>query len=177
MNEPTGMILGIVGHAQEKFTPETETYARRIIEHLINTYRPIKVVSGRSPKGGVDIYAEQIAKSFGFPTQIFAPTRRAWDGPGGYKQRNLQIAHESTLTVCVVIEHSLLPKGVRDWGNGQCYHCENRIPRHVKSGGCWTAWRCKMGAWYIISGRPGKLYSQVVFNGPSGIIQPSLYDR
>lgn len=31
-----------------------------------------------------------------------------------------------------------------------CYHCGDRNPPHVKSGGCWTAWKCKEREWIFI---------------------------
>lgn len=143
------LSLGIVGHAQDKFTSETERIARHIIRNQIVEYDPEYVVSGRCPKGGIDIWAEEIAKELDVATLIFPPKVNRWDGPGGYKERNLKIA-ESTLVLCIVIAHVLLPQGVRDWGNGICYHCRDRNPPHVKSGGCWTAWKCKDRKWIII---------------------------
>lgn len=144
------MNLGIVGHAQEKFTKETEAIARQIIKDEINLLQPDLIVSGHCPQGGVDIYAEEIAAELNIPKEIFAPTVNRWDGIGGFKERNIKIARTSSLVLCVVIHPSLLPPGVRDWGNGICYHCKDKNPKHIKSGGCWTAWRCNDRKWAII---------------------------
>lgn len=145
------MNLGIVGHAQNKFTIETECAARRLIEDEIDLLKPSAIVSGHCPMGGVDIYAEEIADKLGIEKIIFAPKVHRWDGPGGFKERNLKISRVSTLVLCVVIHPSLLPATGKDWGNGYCYHCKERNPEHVKSGGCWTAWKCSQHKWVIIN--------------------------
>ena len=142
--------LGIVGHAQEKFTPLTEAEARAIIRLEIVYYRPTLIVSGHSPMGGVDIYAEEIAEQAQIPTLIHAPAVNRWEGPGGFKERNLAIAHDSDVVLVVVIRPEMLPPGVKDWGSGFCYHCRGRVPEHVKSGGCWTAWQAPTRMWRII---------------------------
>lgn len=141
--------LGIVGHAQEKFTPETEALARAAIREEIAAFGPGAIVSGRSPMGGVDIYAEEIAMELGLPTIIHAPKVKRWDGEGGYKERNLAIARDSDLVLVVVVAQ-LPPRfgGMRFAG---CYHCRDRNPRHIKSGGCWTAWKAQERKWRIIS--------------------------
>ena len=143
------MKLGIVGHGQEKFTPETELKARRAIGGAILRYWPTYVVSGHSPMGGVDLYAEEEAYRREFPTIIHAPIVHQWDGPGGFRDRNLKIAAESDLILVVVVRE--LPhdfQGMRF--EGECYHCRGRVPPHVKSGGCWTAWKAKEREWVII---------------------------
>ena len=66
----TTFALGIVGHGQGKFTPETEEMARAAIRHLIAQYGATVIVSGHSPLGGVDIYAEQIAADLRIPARI-----------------------------------------------------------------------------------------------------------
>ena len=144
--------LGIVGHAQEKFTFGTELKARQEIEKAIKHHNPEVVISGRSPMGGVDIYAEEIAAKLGVPTKIYQPEIHKWDGSYagkiGFKQRNLQIAEHSDVVLVVVLK-TLHPsyKGMKFNG---CYHCGTRNPEHVKSGGCWTAWKCRKQEWIII---------------------------
>lgn len=143
------MILGIVGHAAEKFTKETELLAKLKIHRLIKTFEPEMIVSGRSPMGGVDIWAEYAADKHGIPTEIFAPTSHRWDGPGGFKERNLQIAEKADLVACIVVAD--FPRDFQGKRFPYCYHCKDRNPPHVKSGGCWTAWRAKKGLWIILS--------------------------
>ncbi len=148
MQDEARRVLGIVGHAQEKFTERTERLARQFIEEEVDHFRPTHVCSGHSPMGGVDIYAEEIAAKIGIPMIIHAPQVNLWGAPGGFKERNLAIARDSDLVVCFVVEPNALPPG---WGRGGCYHCWDRNPPHVKSGGCWTAWKARERKWRIIS--------------------------
>jgi len=142
------MHLGIVGHAQDKFTALTEAHARAAIRGLIAVYKPTLIVSGRSPLGGVDWYAEEIAGALRIPTRIFPPTTSQWDGLGGFKERNLRIAAASDLVACVVVKE--LPPTYHGRVFRTCYHCRGRNPVHVKSGGCWTALQCARRQWVII---------------------------
>jgi hypothetical protein len=145
--------LGIVGHAAEKFTPETARRAKLAIIAALAQYSPKVVVSGRSPMGGIDVWAEDAARACGIKTLIFPPKVVEWDPPGeyGYKARNLDIAKHSDLVVCVVV--ATLPPAFEGMAFGDCYHCKGRTPPHVKSGGCWTAWKAKARKW-IILGEP-----------------------
>lgn len=148
------MILGIVGHAAEKFTPATELLARAAIRDAIEQYKPVGVSSGRSPMGGVDVWAEEIAKDMGCydETLIFAPKRHQWSGPGGFQERNKLIAEWSDHVLVVVVES--LPVGFKGMTFKGCYHCHDARPKHVKSGGCWTAIHAqklgKTASWEII---------------------------
>lgn len=142
------MILGIVGNAQEKFTPETEHAAREAIRDAVAMHAPEAIVSGRSPMGGVDWYAEEIAAELNMPVLIHRPSRRQWAGVGGYRERNLKIAHSSDLVLVVVVRE--LPPDYQGMRFGACYHCVGRNPQHVKSGGCWTAWRAPAQEWIIV---------------------------
>jgi hypothetical protein len=91
--------------------------------------------------GGVDIYAEEIAAELKIPALIHAPKVNAWGVPGGYKDRNLRIARDSDKVLVVVVRD--LPSGFRGRRFVGCYHCGDRNPEHVKSGGCWTAWKAR----------------------------------
>lgn len=145
------MKLGIVGHAEEKFTDKTREIAKQKIRIFVKQVKPNLIISGRSPMGGVDIYAEEIAKELGIPTRIFEPKQKRWDAPYGYKARNLDIAKHSDLVLCVVVKE--LPEGFDGMKFNCCYHClkhSNPPPPHVKSGGCWTAWQCKRQAWIVV---------------------------
>lgn len=144
------MILGIVGHGSGKFTPESEAVALVAIGTAIGRYKPDTICSGHSPYGGIDIWAEEAAGVLGLKTLIFAPKVRKWDAPGGFRERNLQIAAASDVVVCIVVKD--FPPGYR-WAKERqdtCYHCLDRNPPHVKSGGCWTAWKAKERAWIIL---------------------------
>lgn len=142
------MKLGIVGHEKAKFTDETFKEAFCAIGDAIERHGATTIVSGRSPLGGVDIWAEDAAAELGLPTIIHAPKIRRWAGPGGFQERNLAIARDSDLVLCIVVRE--LPEGYEGMRFPECYHCKDRNPPHVKSGGCWTAWRCERHEWQII---------------------------
>lgn len=142
------MRLGIVGHGWEKFTPETTLECREQMENLIVEFSPTVILSGRSPMGGVDIWAEDLATKHGIEMDIKVPKTRSWDGDYGYKARNLDIAACSDVVVCVVVR--VLPPGFKGMTFNGCYHCKGRNPVHVKSGGCWTAWKAPKQEWRII---------------------------
>jgi hypothetical protein len=170
------MNLGIVGHAQEKFTPRTEGLARdAIIEAILrhSKAKPItRIISGRSPMGGVDLYAEDIAWQLRIPFLAHVPRVDGWHGDGGppseeieetdgmkwrrewsgFRTRNLAIARDSDLVLSVVVAE--LPPGFagKTFGTG-CYHCDKHVgapPPHVKSGACWTAWKCRRREWHLV---------------------------
>lgn len=56
------MKIGIVGHGADKFTKLTEEQAKVEIEGIIGKYiddvEELVIVSGHSPVGGIDIWAE-----------------------------------------------------------------------------------------------------------------------
>lgn len=143
------MKLGVVGHAQEKFTHETKWLAIRVIQDRVQEFNPEFLVSGHSPMGGVDIYAEEVAETWDIPILIHAPKVNRWNGPGGFRERNLAIARDSDMVLVVVVRE--LPAEYTGMRFKSCYHCKGRNPEHVKSGGCWTAWRCQGGQeWAIV---------------------------
>ncbi len=138
------MKVGIVGHAADKFTSETEKKAKDVIRTLLNPGDVL--VSGGCHLGGIDIWAEEIAKEIGCydPDYIFLPRVLRWEG--GYKQRNLKIAHNSDIVHVIVV--SEYPPGYEGMRFGYCYHCHTTD--HVKSGGCWTGKKAKEAMWHII---------------------------
>jgi hypothetical protein len=140
--------LGIVGHGTEKFTKRTEALAKDAIARAIYWYKPSQIVSGHSPMGGVDIWAEEAAKAHSIAEKIYAPTDFYWGSVGGYKERNLKIAKSSDVVLVIVVEE--YPKLYAGMRFDNCYHCKGRNPKHVKSGACWTAWKSGVGQWKII---------------------------
>jgi hypothetical protein len=163
------MNLGVVGHAREKFTRETREQAFEAIRAACLRHGATRIISGRSPMGGIDWWAEDIAGELGLPATIHAPRRESWDGDGrpasnpytrgsttmiwhsGFKARNEWIAAESSLVLVVVVRE--LPAGFAGQKFGRCYHCEkheNPPEPHVKSGACWTAWKCRRQEWAIL---------------------------
>ena len=142
------MRLGIVGHAAEKFTDETAGEARLAIVEAIKQHKPDLIVSGRSPMGGVDIWAEEYASIYGIKMDAKVPRQHTWEGEYGFKARNLDIANGSDLVLCIVVAD--FPPGFKGKAFPVCYHCRGRNPPHVKSGGCWTAWKCPQREWRIL---------------------------
>jgi len=149
------MNVGVVGSGSDKFT---ESQKARVIELLqeILAHPYVRLVSGHSPVGGVDIWSEEVADAFGVPKTIYVPEIQQWNPPGryGYKARNLDIAKNSdVLHVIVVKDYPPDYKGMRF---EECYHCLRmaRDAHHCKSGGCYTGeMALKMGKeviWHII---------------------------
>ncbi len=135
------MKIGIVGHEAKKFIPYTEQMARELIRQLLEPADSV-LVSGHCHLGGIDIWAEEIAKALGAfdPALIFAPKNQHWST--GYKPRNQQIAETAAVVHNIVVAR--YPEGYADLrfedeqtGLPYCYHC--KTDQHVKSGGCWTA--------------------------------------
>jgi hypothetical protein len=153
--------LGIVGAAAEKFDAVTRKWAKRAIREAIDVYKPTRVISGGCHMGGVDKWAVRIAKKMDVKTKEFPSTTRTWSGPGGFKERNLRIADECDLALCIVVEK--LPEGF-DGGVAfeDCYHCKSLRPSHCKSGGCWTAMQAAFAEWNIILPEGGILRSPML---------------
>jgi hypothetical protein len=128
----TSRIIGIVGHAAEKFTPDTEAQARAIIRRLLTGASG--ACSGESPMGGIDVWAREEAVALGVPFTGCPPTVHQWAGPGGFMDRNLQIARISDEVYSLVVKD--FPPGFRGKRYPFCYHCKTAA--HIKSGGCWT---------------------------------------
>lgn len=127
------MRVGIVGSEAAKFTLETEQSARGQIRRLIAGAS--LVVSGQCHLGGIDIWAIEEAKAAGIPTREYPPAKLSWEG--GYKQRNLLIAHNSDMVACITVKE--LPPSYTGMRFTQgCYHCGTSARHHIKSGGCWT---------------------------------------
>ncbi len=144
------MNLGIVGPEGNRFGVETTRLAVQAIHDLIVKHRATCIVSGHCPKGGVDLFAEEVAEELKMERLIYAAAVDSWDAPGGYRARNLKIARNSDLVAVVTLREAppwLRGEGVR---LEECYHCGIERPRHVRSGGCWTAKRAKRAEWVIL---------------------------
>jgi hypothetical protein len=150
-----GFHIGVIGHGQEKFTPETERKCKCEIEKVLREAMKVgdvTVVSGHSPKCGVDLWAEEIAKQLGLQTLIFKPEVEQWDprGAHGYKFRNLQIAEASDEVHVFLV--TTYPPGFVGMRFSSCYHCESST--HIKSGACWTTLQAqklgKKSVWHLI---------------------------
>ena len=124
------MRIGIVGSESAKFTPETEAKARAIIRRY--TVPGNHIVSGKCHLGGIDIWAIEEAVAAGNSFTEYPPAQLLWEA---YKVRNILIAQNSDLVICITVK--VLPPGYRVRGfEKYCYHCQTDT--HIKSGGCWT---------------------------------------
>lgn len=151
--------VGIVGNGSDKFTPVGEERARRIIRQILTNGQPWEaMVSGHSPVGGIDIWAEEEATALGVPLDLKIPTTNQWDPPGGYgyKARNLDIAHDSSIVYVILAD--VYPAEYAGRRFNICYHhrggegAPSVTPEnHVKSGGCWTGKHAGQATWYIIA--------------------------
>lgn len=140
------MKIGIVGSEEAKFTPAAENKAKDAITKLIadavlaNNGDAPTIVSGECHLGGIDIWAKDIAAEWLCPFIGFPPKTLSWSG--GYKERNLQIARESDIVVCITVKN--FPPDYTGMRFPYCYHC--KTDAHIKSGGCWTVKQAlKMG--------------------------------
>lgn len=124
------MRIGIVGSEADKFTPATQAQAREAIRSLLSPGDI--VISGGCHLGGIDIWAVEEAKAMGLEFIEHRPKRLRWSG--GYRERNMDIAVDSELVVCITL--AALPEGYKGMRFALCYHCGTA--EHVKSGGCWT---------------------------------------
>lgn len=147
------MKVAIIGHGDDKFTDATRAAARASIGAILDV-GPDVVISGRSPVGGIDVWAEEMAAQRGIPTDIKAPHDMSWGGLYGFRARNLDIAQAADeVHVILVAEYPPNYSGRRF---DVCYHCKGRqlAPTHVKSGACWTASQAlKMGkhvVWHVL---------------------------
>ena len=153
------MKVGIVGHGNGKFTFASTVKALKEIVSILQRDRPDVVISGGSPLGGIDEWAEMVAFEMGIETQIFRPEINSWDPDGyGFKARNIDIAKNSDKLYVIVVDDyppKYKWKKLLKSGKPYCYHCNDGT--HVKSGGCWTGWyainECedKEVEWIIIS--------------------------
>ncbi len=162
------MNIGIVGAESAKFTPSGEREARFLIRSilhaaLIDASEPVTLVSGGCHLGGIDIWAEEEADILNIGKHIHLPKEQNWSG--GYERRNLLIAQDSDIVHNITV--ASLPMSFTGRRFGICYHCERRkretgksYTPHVKSGGCWTAYRAekigKQAEWYVVKNVEGE---------------------
>jgi hypothetical protein len=148
--------VGIVGNGFDKFTDRGQRRARALIREILMGDQATSMVSGHSPVGGIDIWAEEVAIALGIPLDLKVPEVNQWDPPGryGYKARNLDIA---LADIVYVIVADVYPQEYQGRRFAVCYHHRNNegAPRvtdtnHVKSGGCWTGKHAANAYWKIV---------------------------
>lgn len=152
------MRVGIVGVEDAKLTPKTRALAREVIGMLLE--RPSTIlVSGGCHLGGIDILAEEVADALGRKKEIQRPISLTWEDRydeaskmwlGGFKTRNQKIATLSDIVHCITVTEESWSGASTGHAFKWCYHCRGKNPPHIKSGGCWTAWRCPKHQWWIL---------------------------
>lgn len=133
------MKIGIVGHGEDKFDTVTKAAAIDLIRKLLSAHPNSILVSGHSPVGGIDIWAEDVAQELGIQMDLKIPYSHTWDGLYGYKARNLDIAKSSDEVHVILVAR--YPDNYHGRRFSSCYHCHTTD--HVKSGGCWTGHQAK----------------------------------
>jgi len=136
------MKIGIIGHGADKFTSRSKLVAIATIRFILHgklkaipLTDKIIVVSGHSPVGGIDIWAEEVALEHDFETDLKIPKQYKWDATYGFKQRNIDIAESSDELHVILVDK--YPPNFKGFKFTKCYHCNSAD--HVKSGACWTA--------------------------------------
>lgn len=102
------VVLAIVGST----TLFGNAEAQAAVEHAFDKYQPDEFTSGGAP--GIDTMGANEANKRGIPKKIFRPTRNRWEGEGGFKARNIQIAEHCTHIVRIYASNS------RTYGSGWC---------------------------------------------------------
>ena len=175
LTKPT-VRIGIIGNGTDKFNTYQIPRVKAIIRDLFRIYAPCILVSGRSPRGGVDQWSEEIAIELGIPTDIKAPKcdfckvpfqykgmplcidnhqhHFSWPGKYGFKKRNIDIAKSSTIVFNILSnEYPLTFKG---WKSVYCKHC-GKDAHHVQSGACWTSYKAvefgHQARWLVVAER------------------------
>lgn len=136
------MKIAIVGPEENKWLPSQKAEIQKQVNEIINKYsindvfdwtNEVIFISGRCPKGGVDIWAEEVADTLGCLKQIFEPKTLNWPG---YKARNIKIAKECDILYCIVPEAYIGFNSIPYNPRCYCKHC--KVWRHPSNGGCWT---------------------------------------
>ena len=137
------MNIAIIGHGKNKFDVRTRSKAYKIIRRILADHPEATIISGHSPVGGIDIWAENMAKALGYKTLIFRPKQHIWEGPYGFRAQNIDIAENSNIIYVILVRD--YPPDYHGKRFDICYHCvqhpEREHGKHVKSGACWTGWK------------------------------------
>ena len=149
------MNIAIVGQEEHSWNHNQIPLVKSKIQSILSTSKDMTLISGHCPKGGVDIWAEEIASTHGIKKVIFKPEVNQWldkeiiiDAPLslscknvvtqiGYKTRNIKIAEACDILYCIV-SASRHPDCVSNAfpANLYCKHCQ--VWGHPTNGGCFT---------------------------------------
>ena len=134
--------VGIVGSEGLYWTKCQRDLATLKITEILGEYTTPILVSGGCHKGGIDIWAEDVARTLKINKYIFKPQVFQWssintlDGKTlqGYKDRNIKIAEKSDIVYSIEPEYI---DGITPWKNPVAFDwASNKFYR--KSGGMWT---------------------------------------
>ena len=119
------MKVGIVGSSKAQLNEKSI----RFVEDIVLEY-PIDTTFVSGGASGIDEIVEMVCMVVDRKIIIHKPKTNDWEG---YKERNLIIAKECDKVICVALRS-------KD-KDSYCYHCGSED--HIKTGGCYTARRCK----------------------------------
>jgi hypothetical protein len=92
------VTLAIVGSVASAWNTRGFDQALGVITGVLTVINPGLVISGDSPKGGIDGAAERLAKRMGFEFKPYPPKTLDWKG---YSERNLQMAQDCDILVSI----------------------------------------------------------------------------
>ena len=117
------MKLAIVGSTLLDGNPA----AMKLIVDTFDKYQPTTFISGGAV--GIDTMAEEEAKRRGIACDIRLPTVKAWGLPGGFKDRNQEIADRCDVLVRIVSSRTKTYGSgyTRDRAMEQGKHTENHV--------------------------------------------------
>lgn len=90
-------VLAIVGSFKWPNSSWEWVVKGSIVTNL-RLFDPLLVISGDSPKGGVDKWTEDCCKMYNYDFRAFPPATADWEG---YRERNLQIAAKCDILVAI----------------------------------------------------------------------------
>ena len=120
------MKIGIVGSSKANIQHATTCAMNIMMQYTEDT----EFVSGGAD--GVDKAVEDACFILSRKITIFKPQNNQWE-PHGYRERNWKISQYCDEVICIALPSK---------GDGTyCYHCGSE--KHERTGGCYTAVRCK----------------------------------
>jgi hypothetical protein len=125
------VTLCIVGSVATAWREPTVDRLRveAIIRPAIRLLVPDLIISGRSPNGGVDVWAEEMASQLGYTEgdgfRAYEPAVHRWKGKGGYQERDQAMAEACTHLLAIRSMWS------ETWGSGWTAEAARRLGKIV----------------------------------------------
>jgi hypothetical protein len=152
--EKAKLVIRAIFHGAKFFDHlpknDFERYLYGFIQENIEVDRNIILISGHCPKGGVDIWAEEMADEFGIHKEIYPAETNQWRdkkvllfGGGiikykGYRSRNIQIAEACGILYDIETKGSCEHCGGRGFTTNYGRRCRFCYGTGVYSGGTFT---------------------------------------